>query len=74
MIKIRPRVKFSYVIIVNRNFNWASTRENLSSVVCEQHRRRPACTDQPGHPRSLTSAFVVGFLERIIRKLASGGI
>ena len=30
--------------------NWASTRENLSSGVCEQHRRRPACasaqTDQ----------------------------
>ena len=30
--------------------NWASTRETLSSVVCEQQRRRPACataqTDQ----------------------------
>ena len=30
--------------------NWASTRENLSLGVCEQHRRRPACasaqTDQ----------------------------
>ena len=23
---------------------WASTRENLSSMVCEQHRCRPACT------------------------------
>ena len=22
---------------------WASTQENLSSGVCEQHRRRPAC-------------------------------
>ena len=22
---------------------WASPRENLSSVVCEQHMRRPAC-------------------------------
>ena len=22
---------------------WALTRENLSSGVCEQHRRRPAC-------------------------------
>ena len=31
-------------------YNWASARENLSSGVCEQHRRRPACasaqTDQ----------------------------
>ena len=23
--------------------NWASSRENLSSGGCEQHRRRPAC-------------------------------
>ena len=23
--------------------NWASTRENLSSMVCDEHRRRPAC-------------------------------
>ena len=25
------------------NDKWASTRENLSSVGCEQQRRRPAC-------------------------------
>ena len=30
--------------------------------------------DQPAHPRSLISAFVVHFLESIIRKLASGEI
>ena len=33
-------------------------------MVCEQHR----------HPRSLISAFVIRFLESIIRKLASGEI
>ena len=26
----------------DRYINWALTRENLSSEVCEQHRRRPA--------------------------------
>ena len=30
--------------------------------------------DQPAHPRSLISAFVVRFLKSIIRKLASGEI
>ena len=36
---------------------WASTQENLSSGVCEQHRRR------------LISAFVIRFLESIISNL-----
>ena len=30
--------------------------------------------DQPGHPRSLISAFVIRFLENMIRKLAAGEI
>ena len=30
--------------------------------------------DQPAHPRSLISAFVIRFLERIICKLAAGEI
>ena len=30
---------------------WASTRENLSSGVCEQHRRRPACTSAQSDQR-----------------------
>ena len=47
----------------------ASTRENLSSVVCEN-----TGADQPEHPRSLISAFVIRFLERIIRELATGEI
>ena len=34
---LKPLVK-SYFIVI-----WASTQENLSSVVCEQQRRRPAC-------------------------------
>ena len=39
---------------------WALLRENLSSDVCEQQRRRPASASaQPAHPRSLISAFVI---------------
>ena len=30
---------------------WASTRENLSSEVCEQHKRRPACADAQSDQR-----------------------
>ena len=30
--------------------------------------------DQPTHPRSLISAFVIRFLKNIICKLATGGI
>ena len=31
-------------------------------------------TDQPAHPRSLISAFVIPFMESIIYKLATGEI
>ena len=44
---------------------WASTQENLSSGVCEQHRRRPACESAQSGYR---------FLESIICKLATGEI
>ena len=30
---------------------WAATRENLSSVVCEQQRRRPACASAQSDQR-----------------------
>ena len=36
---------------------WASTRENLSSVVCEQHRRRPACASAQSDQRLCRSLF-----------------
>ena len=44
-------------------------RENLSSGVCEH-----TGADQPAHPRSLFSAFVIRFLESIISKLATSEI
>ena len=31
------------LLLTYTKYIWASTRENLSSGVCEQHRRRPAC-------------------------------
>ena len=36
---------------------WASTRENLSSGVCKQHRRRPACTSVQSDQRLCYSLF-----------------
>ena len=36
---------------------WASTRENLSSGVCEQHRRRPACASAQSDQRLCYSLF-----------------
>ena len=45
---------------------WASTRENLSSGFANNKG-----ADQPAHPRSLISVFVIPVLESIISKLAS---
>ena len=44
---------------------WALTRENLSSGFATN-----TGADQPTHPRSLISAFVIRLLETIISKLA----
>ena len=48
---------------------WASMRENLSSEVWDN-----TGADQPAHPRSLISAFVIHLLESSIFKLASSKI
>ena len=37
---------------------WASTRENLSSEVCERHRRRPACAFTQSNQRLCYSLIV----------------
>ena len=39
------------------NNKWALTRENLSSRVCEQHRRRPACASAQSDQRLCYSLF-----------------
>ena len=44
---------------------WASTWENLSMGFCEQQ-----SADQPAHPRSLISTFVIRLLESILSRLA----
>ena len=41
----------------------ASTRENLSSGGCKQHRRRPACTSAQSDQRFVISAFVSPVLQ-----------
>ena len=45
---------------------WASSRENLSSEVCEQQG-----ADQSAHSHSLISAFVIRFSKSTISKLAT---
>ena len=41
----------------NMIHNWAATRENLSSRVCEQYRRRPACASAQSDQRLCNSLF-----------------
>ena len=43
--------------ITNSFMIWASTRENLSSVVWEQHWRRPACASAQSDKRHCFSLF-----------------
>ena len=38
-------------------YMWASTRKNVSSGVCEQHRRRPACASGQSDQRLCYSRF-----------------
>ena len=60
---------FTIARIINTAIIWASTRETLSSGVCEQHRRRPACASLQSDQR-----LFIRFLESIICKLAAGEI
>ena len=60
---------FTIARIINTAIIWASTRETLSSGVCEQHRRRPACASAQSDQR-----LFFCFLESIICKLAAGEI
>ena len=51
--------KDSFLVVTRTK--WASTRENLSSVLASNKD-----ADKPAHPRSLIIAFVIRFLESII--------
>ena len=55
--------------ILSINYNLVSMRENLSSGICEQRRRRPACASALSDQR-----LFIRFLERSIPKLATGEI
>ena len=58
-----------FFLTIFGNRVWASTQENLSSVFANNKG-----ADQPAHPRSLISAFVICLLESIIYKLATSKI
>ena len=53
-------------VLVQHDTILASTLENLSSVFANDKG-----ADQPAHPRSLISAYVICLLEKIIFKLAT---
>ena len=63
--------------LIKNDMIWVSLRENPSwgggggGGCCEQQKGRP---DQPGHPCSLISTFVIRFLESMIYKHAIGEI
>ena len=60
-----------------RNILFGPQGKNLSSGVCEQHRRRPACASAQSDQRlcySLISAFVIRFVESITCQLTTGEI
>ena len=66
----------------NVSYSFLPTYLNCACVLFGPRRKKTCLrgfanntsADQPAHPRSLISAFVVRFLESIIRKLASGEI
>ena len=47
----------SSVTDILQDLSWASSRENLSTGVCEQHRRRPACASAQSDQRLCYSLF-----------------
>ena len=57
---------FSYVPWLNDTYNNSTATEKTSLVIC--YNKGP---DQPAHPGSLISNFVVCFLRRIIPRLDS---
>ena len=72
------RMKASYLMqciitekknLIKLSIKWASTREN-----CLRGFANNTGADQPAHPRSLISAFVIRFVEIIICKLSTGEI
>ena len=52
---------------LNAPISWASTRENLSSGVCEQHRRRPACASAQSDQRLCYSRFGKYYMQTCYR-------
>ena len=71
--KSRPEVpvdrRWTLLLYAAFGMIWASTRENLSSGVCEQHRCRPACASAQTDQR-----LIIRFLENIISQLAKSEI
>ena len=54
---MNPSFVYKWILSSEWPMVWASTRENLSSVVCEQQRRRPACTSAQSDQRLCYSLF-----------------
>ena len=61
MNRLKKELIWHIIILI-----WASRQVNLSSGFAKNKG-----ADQPAHPRSLISAFVIRLLESIISKLAT---
>ena len=53
---------FTIAGIINTDIIWASTRETLSSGICEQHRRRPACASAQSDQRLFFAFWKVSYV------------
>ena len=73
---LRDKSKFKflrYYLIYNR-YGYDDTYGPRREKTCLRGFANNTGADQPAHPRSLISAFVIRFLESIICKLATGEI
>ena len=54
---VQKSYELPWICLFGCCYNWASTRENMFSEVCEQHRRRPACASAQSDQRLCYSYF-----------------
>ena len=84
MVKSLREFEYFTVFLKNRNFTSKIKRSKVTDYAALiEPRREKTClrsfasnkgTDQPAHPRSLISAFVIRFFESTISKLTTSEI
>ena len=75
IVKLSPCTSIEYVhVTVLKSDSKMCRARHMVSLATPLGYANNKGTDQPAHPRSLTSAFVTRLLERIISKLATSKI